>query len=421
MIVCKEPSYVKVVVGDQTQQMFTDAERDRLGTLLVDRFKAKEYDEGLLEGVRYVQSAFKEKAGDKEAQPAGQAGRTTAGGVRDDAGFFKPETVSQAQDIIKAIKREENKDVLIETFHHAPAGKEAEAASADQKAKDRFFAEWASQRAQEERLNGIYVLVCKEPPYVKVAVGNQTRRTFPDEERDHLGALLVDRFKGKEYDAGLLEGLRYVQSALTEKAKADGPTTGSAGPAPWQPPGGAGDGPGFGMGLGGLLCVGLVVIGVIGAGLMALMAVARSLHHGTAGYGPGDTGQGDTGQGDTGQGDTGRVGTARGDTEVKAAVSCRACWGGCSAARRGVGPTTDSSAVVSPRLSIRPRRRAACRLRLPRKIRLTPPAGAAASGMTTPAAATSGAAVVAAPTPAGAAISAEAVRATTQAGVALSE
>jgi uncharacterized membrane protein YgcG len=136
--------------------------------------------------------------------------------VRDQAGFFSADAVSKANDIIREIKREQKKDLLIEAFPRPPAGKEDEASSADAKEKDRFFADWALERARAEEVNGIYVLICKAPPYVKVAVGKETHRVFSDDDRDRLGEILVKAFHEKNYDDGLLEGVRFVQRTLRE-------------------------------------------------------------------------------------------------------------------------------------------------------------------------------------------------------------
>ncbi len=213
--------------------------------------------------------------------------------VRDDAGFFKRETLTKADEIIKDIKKDKKKDLLIETFRSPPDAKEEEAKSTDHKEKDRFFSEWALERARANKVNGIYVLICREPPYIKVLVGDKTRKIFTDDERDHLAKILVDRFKAKEYDEGLLEGVRYVEKTLKDANGQDhdsiyhpsgGGHHGDAG-AGLPPVGGGGDKGGSILGgwlcpgLAGLLCVGLVaVVGVF---------VLTRLFRGGASAGPG--------------------------------------------------------------------------------------------------------------------------------------
>jgi uncharacterized membrane protein YgcG len=135
--------------------------------------------------------------------------------VKDEAGFFKPETVRKANETIKRIKQQHKKDLVIETFAHIPDGKEKEAVGADAKAREQFFRDWAVQRARESGVDGIYVLVCKEPSYLQIAVGNETRkRAFPDADRQALSKLMLDRFKEKQFDEGLLESVRLVQNTL---------------------------------------------------------------------------------------------------------------------------------------------------------------------------------------------------------------
>jgi len=236
--------------------------------------------------------------------------------VHDDAGFFTADAVSKADEIIKDIKERHRKDLLIETFPTAPAGKEEGAKGDDGKANPRFFAAWALQRARAEHVNGIYVLICKEPRYIEPAVGNKTHDLFSDDDRDHLGKVLIDHFKQKQYDEGLLEGVRYVQSTLDRNdspkegnKEAEGQAPSQQGPDTWSPYGGghstAGGVGGLPLGLGGCLCVGLVVIGVLAAGAMAVSALFRSFGHGPAGYGPGPGGYGPGGYGPGGYGGQG--------------------------------------------------------------------------------------------------------------------
>ena len=75
-------------------------------------------------------------------------------------------------------------------------------------------------------MNGVYVLICRNPTYLKVVADDRTAKIFNEEERDHLSKLLITRFKNKDYDNGLLEGARYVQSAL--KGKTTGQQTNGA-------------------------------------------------------------------------------------------------------------------------------------------------------------------------------------------------
>jgi uncharacterized membrane protein YgcG len=233
---------------------------------------------------------------------AGRAHALTPG-VRDEADFFKPATVTRANEVIKEVKQKYKKDLLVETFRHVPEGERQEATSSDRDVKARFFADWAERRAREEGVNGIYVLITRDPGHVEVAVGNHTRTVFPDEDRRRLVQILLSHFKEKEYDEGLLEAVRYVRQALAAE-----PTTGRAAvpvglDAPGLPhqPGGA-DGarwglwPWLGIGLAVLLGIWLlsaVVRALAGAGAQPAPAYGGSTGPGEpAGYGPAGGGGG---------------------------------------------------------------------------------------------------------------------------------
>ena len=84
------------------------------------------------------------------AQPA--LAQALTPGVHDEAGFFKPDAIAEANKIISDVKQDEKKDLLIETFLHVPQDK------ANVAANPAFFKEWAVQRAREEQVNGIYTV-----------------------------------------------------------------------------------------------------------------------------------------------------------------------------------------------------------------------------------------------------------------------
>jgi TPM domain len=150
--------------------------------------------------------------------------------VRDEAHFFSAGAVAEANDSIKEIKQRYMKDLLIETIVLVPEDKKDEANSSDEKVKGHFFANWAIQRARAQGVNGIYVLITREPGHVEVVVGNQTRTVFPDEERHRLSQLLLTHFRQKEYDEGLRAAVKDVRSVLSTA-----PTTGTSATAPANP------------------------------------------------------------------------------------------------------------------------------------------------------------------------------------------
>jgi uncharacterized protein len=210
--------------------------------------------------------------------------------VKDDAGFFPAKAVDQANEVIREIKEHYHKDLMIETFKTPPGEHAEKVRHMDAAERQRFFANLARERAREEGINGIYVLICREPSHLQIEVGNETsRRAFTIEDRKQLRDMLVKRFKAHEYDQGLVEGVEYVRDTL--KANLREGTHGGAG-GPITPEGPGGQGPGFGLGgwLFGLVCVGLVVLLLV----IGLVRLLGSLAGGSraGGYAPGGYGAG---------------------------------------------------------------------------------------------------------------------------------
>jgi uncharacterized membrane protein YgcG len=150
--------------------------------------------------------------------------------VKDAAGFFKPETVQKANDVLLDIQRAYHKDVLIETVTSVPADKAKEVSGLFYRGRERFFTDWATQRAREEGLeNGIYVLVCKQPPFTEVVLGaNTSPSLFTKEDRLHLRRLLPAKkrafFRAPEYDGDLLDAVTFLRSAVAHNILDPTPT-----------------------------------------------------------------------------------------------------------------------------------------------------------------------------------------------------
>jgi uncharacterized membrane protein YgcG len=207
--------------------------------------------------------------------------------VKDDGGFFSPDAVKRADQEIKEIKQRFNKDLVVETYATVPANKVEQVKKLDRNARRKFFADWVDQRARDQGVDGIVVLICKDPASIEVGVGLETRkRDFTLDNRDHLVRLLVEEFKAKKYDEGLIQGVQYVHDTISSNhggARADARhRQGPVGHAP--------DGGWFGGGVQGWICTGLVVLAVIWLVFGLIRAVAGMGHGG--GYGPGGGGYG---------------------------------------------------------------------------------------------------------------------------------
>jgi hypothetical protein len=208
-----------------------------------------------------------------------------AEGVRDDAHFFGGDAISQANNVIHEIRQRYVKDVLIETLPGIPE----ELKSQYQETGQEFFADWAKRRAVSEGVNGIYVLICRNPSHLQVAVGDQTRRYFPDREQSQLAHTLLAEFRGGEYDQGLTDAVVYIQGTFAGSGNRNRTQSMPSGMS------------------GGLGCFGILIVLLIIFGLLRLMiaVLGGSWSHFGGGYGGGGYGPGYGGMGMGGMGGPG--------------------------------------------------------------------------------------------------------------------
>jgi uncharacterized membrane protein YgcG len=162
-------------------------------------------------------------------------------GVRDDASFFSPAAVRDASAVIDRIRDDHKRDVLVETIPEVPQDLRDDL---QQKGKAKFFADWAAARAKEHGISGVYILICKNPSHLQVAVGNVTQQElFTVADRDELARKLLARFRTKQFDQGLLDGVQFIQRQMDAHAPpvgeppsaATAPTISPAGPSPSLP------------------------------------------------------------------------------------------------------------------------------------------------------------------------------------------
>src|SRR5215204_1720795 len=132
--------------------------------------------------------------------------------VKDETGMFSPSAISQADQATRQIKQKYGKEMLVEVFPEIPAELRGQYS---QDRKDQFFAAWMTRRAQELKVSGVYVLICRNPSHLQVDAGRDTKqRAFTQQNVEQLKNVLVTRFRDKKYDEGLSEAVNYVDRTL---------------------------------------------------------------------------------------------------------------------------------------------------------------------------------------------------------------
>ncbi len=149
-------------------------------------------------------------------------------GVKDDGQFFKPATVEKVNAEIKQIKADYGKELVIETFPGITEGlrDEWDAAKNDSKKRSQFFAKWIGERAHLLQVNGVYILICKNPGHLEVEAGQKTKqKAFTEANRNRMRDILIEAFNAKNDDEGLIKGVAYFREALKENLGGTHPAT----------------------------------------------------------------------------------------------------------------------------------------------------------------------------------------------------
>jgi len=157
--------------------------------------------------------------------------------VKDETGMFSSSALQQADQATRQFKQKYGKEMLVEVFAEIPSDLRPQY-SADR--KDQFFANWIKRRFGDLKIDGIYVLIVRNPAHLQVDAGGKTReRAFTQQNIDQLTNILAPHFRNKQYDDGLMDAVNFVDRTLAANLASN---TASAAVNPqynYQAPGGA--------------------------------------------------------------------------------------------------------------------------------------------------------------------------------------
>jgi uncharacterized protein len=157
--------------------------------------------------------------------------------VNDEAKFFSDEAIDNANRVISQIDRQYHRGLLIETVAAVPQDLQAQL---DESGKEKFFEKWAAERVEKAELKGIYVLICKNPSHIQVAIDKATRqKAFTHDDRSQMLRKVLPLMKEKKYDDALSTMVDFVRSTLNSRAALlrTGPVESPlGGPEPLPPP-----------------------------------------------------------------------------------------------------------------------------------------------------------------------------------------
>jgi hypothetical protein len=141
--------------------------------------------------------------------------RKSGAGIVDDAHFFSADAIARAQHDIELITHRFGRDLRIETYAGLPESDRQRTLNGD--ARPAYFREWTQKRARAAGVNGVMILICREPTYLYVNVAEGARDVITTDEEKRIREVVLSKFREKNYDAGLDAVVRLVREALAEQ------------------------------------------------------------------------------------------------------------------------------------------------------------------------------------------------------------
>jgi len=138
-----------------------------------------------------------------------------AGGIHDNGAFFSEQAQAEASRVIADVARVTKKNIVVETFREIPESARNSVELSEKGAANQFFRQWAETQARQQSVNGIYILLVRQPAHLQVVVGNETlKQAFTTGNRETLVGTMLAKLRAKQNDAALIEGVNFVASML---------------------------------------------------------------------------------------------------------------------------------------------------------------------------------------------------------------
>ncbi len=136
--------------------------------------------------------------------------------VRDAGEFFSADAVKKANEQIREMYRKHQRDLLVETYKTPAAAMADKVKAMSTEERESFYEKWAKERCEAEAVNGILILVTREPPHLQIEVTPRFTGVVDAAARKRLLNMVMNDFRKKNFDAGLDEAIKFMRVKLTE-------------------------------------------------------------------------------------------------------------------------------------------------------------------------------------------------------------
>jgi uncharacterized protein len=136
---------------------------------------------------------------------------TRGSAVRDNAGLFRPHAIEEAESRLDRIERATGVPVVIETIPSIPGlSKET---TKDERA--RAINQLAKRKDEAIHDEGIYILISQRESLIsETLIRERLAGVVPLEKRHAIRDAFIAKFRDKDYDGGLLNGVQAIETTL---------------------------------------------------------------------------------------------------------------------------------------------------------------------------------------------------------------
>jgi len=130
--------------------------------------------------------------------------------ITDGGSFFSEDAIQRALRVNQRIAEFFGKEVVVETFDHLPIDKMVEFQT-QLKTKEKFYSDWANELGHKLHVNGVIILMVRQPGHLVISVGQDTRRKlFTVKDRNALVQLMLEHIRARRFDQALVQGMQFV-------------------------------------------------------------------------------------------------------------------------------------------------------------------------------------------------------------------
>jgi hypothetical protein len=145
----------------------------------------------------------------------GTAGAHAAGGIQDDGAFFSEFAKVNAMGIINDVATRLHKDIAVQTFATVPDEVKSTVLTSDKTAANRGFSQWAEQLTRSKKVNGVFILLVKQPAHLQVVVGTDTQRqAFTLTDRETLVKHMLGQLHQRKSDDALIDAVNFISTTM---------------------------------------------------------------------------------------------------------------------------------------------------------------------------------------------------------------